>query len=85
VPPLFYPNPDPYLRLCGRAIRVPLAVAGSGPKCTMKVLLQVLFYVAGHLCSIVARLNSIPRKVLNYQTPLEVFTSYMMATGRIDS
>ena len=21
--------------------------------------------------------------VLNYQTPLEVFTSYMMATGRI--
>jgi IS30 family transposase len=51
----------------------------------MKVLLQVLFYVAGHLCSIVARLNSIPRKVLNYQTPLEVFTSYMMVTGRIES
>jgi transposase, IS30 family len=35
--------------------------------------------------AVVDRLNSIPRKVLNYQTPLEVFTSYMMATGRIDS
>jgi hypothetical protein len=57
----------------------------QGPKCSVKVLLQVLFYVAGHLCSVVDRLNSIPRKVFNYQTPLEVFTSYMMTTGRIES
>jgi hypothetical protein len=34
---------------------------------------------------VVARLSNTPRKILNYQTPLEVFTSYMMATGRIDS
>jgi hypothetical protein len=25
-----------------------------GPKCTVKVLLQVLFYAAGHLCSVFA-------------------------------
>jgi hypothetical protein len=25
-----------------------------GPKCTVKALLQVLFYAAGHLCSVVA-------------------------------
>ncbi len=28
-----------------------------GPKCTVKVLLQVLFYAAGHLCSVFAACN----------------------------
>jgi hypothetical protein len=29
----------------------------QGPKCTVKVLLQVLFYAAGHLCSVFAACN----------------------------
>ena len=30
-----------------------------GPKCTVKVLLQVLFYAAGHLCSVFAACNQL--------------------------
>ena len=30
-----------------------------GPKCTVKVLLQVLFYAAGHLCSVCAGCNQL--------------------------
>lgn len=32
---------------------------------------------------VVARLNSTPRKVLGYQTPLEVFTAHLMPSVRI--
>jgi hypothetical protein len=31
----------------------------QGPKCTVKVLLQVLFYAAGHLCSVFAACNQL--------------------------
>jgi IS30 family transposase len=31
----------------------------------------------------VNRINNTPRKVLNYQTPSEVFSAYIMANGRI--
>jgi hypothetical protein len=31
-----------------------------------------------------ARLNSTPRKVLSYQTPLEVFTAHIMKSVRIE-
>jgi hypothetical protein len=34
---------------------------------------------------VVERLNITPRKVLNYQTPLEVFTAHITASVRIDS
>ena len=30
-----------------------------GPKCTVKLLLQVLFYAAGHLCSVFAACNQL--------------------------
>src|SRR6184192_130913 len=44
-----------------------------GPKCTMKVLLQVLFYAAGHLCSVFAACREV-RTAPSAQGPMPIST-----------
>jgi hypothetical protein len=41
-------------------------VPDRGPQCTVKVLLQVLFYAAGHLCTVFAACNPLTADIVRW-------------------
>jgi hypothetical protein len=53
-PPYFTLTPTHIYTYAATLLEPYLQWQDYGPKCTVKVLLQVLFYAAGHLCSVFA-------------------------------